>query len=384
MTTNNVLTFFIQQKKIAAILIATILMWTVGLPFLLNSANAAGVTLFTDTLSDSDLNVPSNHTIAFTTSNTGQLAATETMTITLESGFVIPDALDFNDIDLTVGGSGQTLAGSAAAGTWGVSVATTTRVITFTSQDTTIGTSTAVIIAIGTNATGGTRQITNPGVAKSYTVDVVVGTANQDTGTTRVAIIDDVTMTASVDTVFTFNIYGVATNTSPITGETATTTASTTATTIPFGTLDPNEPGFAAQILSVTTNAVNGFSVTVQQDGNLESASTADIDVFFDGDATTTPIAWLPPSATPGLENTYGHYGITSEDDTLSWGGGDPFGSGLYSGSFSSSSPLEVFYNNDVSSNATTAVAIKIEVSGLQEAATDYTNTLTYIATPVF
>jgi hypothetical protein len=383
MTTNNVLTFFVHQKKIAAMLIATVLMWSVGLPLMINSAQAAGVTLFSDTLSDSDLGVVSNHTIEFTTSPTGQVIASESMSVTFESGFSIPDALDFEDIDLTVGGSDQTLAAAASPGIWGVSVATSTRTITFTSNNTTIGTSTAVIIAVGTNATDGVEQITNPGTPKSYTVDVVVGSSAQDIGTTRVAIIDDVTVTASVDTVFTFNIYGVATNTSPITGETATTTASTTATTIPFGTLEPGVPGFAAQQLSVTTNAANGFSVTVQQDGNLMSASTADIDTFVDGDATTTPIAWVPPSAVPGLENTYGHYGITSEDDSFA-GATDPFGSGLYSGSFSSSSPLEVFYHNDPVNATTTYVAIKVEISSLQEAATDYTNTLTYVATPIF
>ncbi len=190
-------------------------------------------------------------------------------------------------------------------------------------------------------------------------------------------------VTAAVDTTFTFSIAGVAASTTAITGE-ATTTITTTATSVAFGTLNAGVIGVAAQSLTVSTNAKNGFSVTIQQDHDLVSASTADINVFVDGDATTTPVAWTPPSGQVGDDTTYGHYGITSEDGTLSWGGGDPFGSALYSGSFAATAPLEVFYHNGVANGATTSVGIKIETSALQEAANDYSNTLTYVATPVF
>jgi len=209
MTTHNVLQFFTQQKKVAAILIVTILMWSIGLPLLLNSANAAGVVSFSDTLSDSDLGVVSNHTIAFTTSNTGQLLGGESLTITFESDFAVPALLDYTDVDLKVGAAEQTLGATPSAGVWGVS--TSTLSITFTSSDTTIGTSTAVEVQIGTNATSvatGDQQIINGTTEKSYTINVALGSGGTaDSGTSRVAIINDVNMTASVDTVFTFNIY---------------------------------------------------------------------------------------------------------------------------------------------------------------------------------
>jgi hypothetical protein len=89
--------------------------------------------------------------------------------------------------------------------------------------------------------------------------------------------------------------------------------------------------------------------------------------------------------------DTYGHFGITSEDSTLnpaSPGGADRFGTQLYAGNFSTST-LEVFYHNGPADGATadigeTDVAYHIEIMSLQEAGTDYTATLTYVATPIF
>ena len=375
-----------DQKNISLLLIILILTWALGLPLQINNVNAASLTNISDTISDSDMNSVSNHTIQFNTSPTGELTDGENLTITFESGFVIPDALDFTDIDMRVGGAEQTLASSASAGQWGVSVATTTRVITITSASTTeaIGSGTTVIIEIGTNATSGAignQQITNPGTSKSYTVDI--GGTMDDSGEMRVAIINDVVMSAAVGTSFTFTISPVDAGVS-INGEGVTTFATSTATSMGFGALEVDTPKVMAQQLSVVTNAKTGFTVTVQQSQNLTSAS-ADIDLFVDGNATSTPEAWVAPTGTAGQENTYGHYGITSEDISLS--GGDEFGTAFYAGNLDT--PREVFYHTSIANGlipneGMTRVAIKIEINSLQEAGSDYSNILTYVATPVF
>lgn len=251
MTTSNILEILRRQKKVSMMLLATILLWSLGLPLWINNVDAASVTSFSDTLSDSDTSVVSNHTIQFTTSGTGELTAGENLTVTFESGFVIPDLLDHTDLDMTVAAAEQTLAGAASGPTWGVSIATTTRIITITSGTSTIATGTTVVIEIGNHASegaAGDQQIINPGTAKSYTVDV--GGSMDDSGQTRVAIIDDVAVTASVDTIFTFNIYGVNASTSVITSESLATSATTTATSMPFGTLEGGTPKLLAQKLT--------------------------------------------------------------------------------------------------------------------------------------
>ncbi|NBV76676.1 hypothetical protein EBR66_00710 [bacterium] len=210
----------------------------------------------------------------------------------------------------------------------------------------------------------------------------MIGGTQDNSGETRVAILSNVTVTASVDTSFTFTVAGVASGAS-VNGDT---TSTTTATAIGFGTLVPTVPVIAAQDLTVTTNAVNGFSVTVQEDQNLTSANGADIDLFKDGNENVAPTTWTSPTNTLGQEKTYSHLGISSEDATLT--AGDEFGTSLYAGNFGSTT-RQVFYHNGPANGSTanigaTRVGYKIEIASLQEAANDYINRITYVATPVF
>nr|MBP6924595.1 hypothetical protein [Candidatus Paceibacterota bacterium] len=242
-----------------------------------------------------------------------------------------------------------------------------------------------IIIRIGTNATGGTNRITNP-TAGSYELYITAGTV--DTGRTRVAIIDNVLVEAIVNTSFTFTITGVATST-VVNSET--TTGSTTPTSIDYGTLSAGSAEVLAQRLNVTTNANNGFVVTVESDSGFQSANGADIDIFDDGVDTANPAVWNAPSTVVSQENTWGHWGVTSSDSDLNSLGG------FYTGEFdanefiavSSTSPRQVFHHdgpsNGIQNNTgSTTVAYKVAISALQEAADDYNTTLTYIATPTF
>jgi len=364
----------------AAILAFAIILWTLGVPSL-RFAEAANVISFSDTLSDSAPSVVSNHTIEFVTP-TG-IVGGETISIVFPTGFTGIGALDFNDLDLAVNGTDEDLAGTAATTDWGVNASG--NIIDIESGTDTIGAGATVTIEIGTNALAGATgdsQITNPATSTSYQLDLLVGA--DDTGSTRVAIVDAVTVTASVDALFTFTVGAVASGTA-VTGS-DTTSVLPTATTIPFGQLEALTAKSAAQTLEVSTNAANGFVVTVQADQQLLSANGADIDGFANGNYTSTPGAWSSPTGLPTDEDTFGHWGLSSTDATMD--GSDPYSGGT---SFVSASttPVEVFRHDgpadgSTAGQGTAEVIYKVEISALQEAATDYTATLTYVATPVF
>lgn len=377
---SNARTSFSLLQATAAVAAIAILLWSLGLPSF-RIAEAANVTSFSDTLSDSAPSALSNHTLQFVTPN-GVIGG-GAITINFPAAFTGVGAIDSGDVDLTVNGSPETLGDTPSGATWGVSTTSTSIIIT--SGTGTIASSATVTIAIGTHTTVGgvgNEQITNPATSTSYEIDVTVGA--QDNGSTRVAIVNTVEVTASVDTTLTFNIDGVGGGTA-VNG--TSTTGSSTATAIPFGTLQAGVATTVAQQLSVTTNAKNGFVVTVQADGQLVSATGADIDGFANGTYTSTPTTWSGPSGSLGNENTYGHWGITTADNSVTAGLTDEFGDNEFVSA--STSPVEVF-RHDGPANGTTAhmgrteVAYQIQITALQEAGDDYNATLTYVATPVF
>jgi hypothetical protein len=363
-------------QVVAGVVASALLLWSTGFPTVFRSAEAASITNASDTLSDSDLGVRSNHTIRFTTPN--GIGSGNTVIITFPTSpdnFALTNeatGLDFNDMDLTDDGAEQTLGTSNGAAQWGVATTTTTIVLTAPSGATT-SSSSVMVLEIGTNATSGATgdtRIVNPDTVGSY--EITIGGSMPDSGSVMVAIIDDVVVSASVDTTFDFSVAGVNNGLS-VNGTTTSTTSSATA--IGFGTLSSGVITTAAQDLTVTTNASNGFAITVYQDTNLMSSTGADIDGFIDGSYTDTPAPWQHPGADPIDEDTWGHWGLTSNDPDL-------FGSNLWVSP--STTPRTVWSHTSVVNASTTRVGYQADISALQEAGDDYTATLTYIATPTF
>lgn len=364
-----------RSKQVATVLLASTLAWAIGLPTFFTTASAAQLSQISATASSSVPSTATNYTIRFTSTTT--VAIGQTITVQLDpttNGFVVSGSLTFADIL----GTGLTPVSGCGVGADEVTVGFTNDpdVITLTACDP---------IAAGAKVlTFTNNRITNPATPGSYIVRIA-GTQT-DRGDTRVAVVNQVTVTASVDTTLTFTVAGVASG-QTINGETISTT--TTATAIGFGTLASGTPVLAAQDLTVTTNAQNGFIVTVRQDQNLLSSNGADIDTFQDGANTATPIAWVGPAATLGNENTYGHMGLTSDDTDLN---ANEFYSGAvikYAGNFFATTTRTIFSHNAPSDGTTqnigkARVGYKIQVSALQEAATDYTNRLIYVCTPTF
>ena len=377
---------FSLLQATAAIVALTIMLWSVGLPSL-QFVEAANVITLSNTLSNSAPAGLSDHEIYFITP-TG-VANAETITVDFSDGPFVVGSVDYTDIDVLDDTNNLTVgANCLGVEEVGASFSGATLTLEFCLGDgasiPAFGTTT---ILIGENATFGgdggdaDEQLTNPGTG-SYEIIFTVGSS--DVGETRVAITPTVQVTAAVDTEFTFTVNGVGggatVNVADVTDGT------TTATAIPFGVLDADTASTTAQDLVVSTNAANGFVVTVTSDGQLDATNGADIDGFRNGNFDSTPVAWEAPTPVLGDDDTYGHWGITTALLT------DPFDAGGSGGLFvsaSSTAPVEVFRhdgptNGTITGEGTTRVGYKIEVSNLQEAADDYQATLTYVATPVF
>ena len=360
------------QRVVATLVASAMLLWSIGY---YTTAQAANLTTISNTLTDSDLGATSGHTIAFTVPTGSALAAVSEIDITfpddLGSGFLLGTLAQANF--------------SATSGAVGAGTANAIDTFSILGQVVTLSLTTPVTAGQEVVITVEDGIVTNPDAAGS--TEFTVTTTEGDSGKTRVAIIDNVLVTAIVETAFDFVISGIATST-------ATNGTSTTGTTLPtaidFGVLTAGESKTLAQQLNVTTNARNGFIVTVQSDGDLQSSTGAVIDNFVEGsDVSDTGTAWASPVPDVNDETSWGHWGLASDDGDLnSLGGfyGQEFGASYIA---ASTSARQVFHH-DGPSNGIAAnigevnVIYQIEITPLQEAADDYNTTLTYIATPIF
>lgn len=371
-------------QAIAIVASFAIILWSLGFPTF-RFADAANLTQVSDTLSDSSPAASSTHTVAFT-SPTGVLNGAYA-TVTMPVGFTGVSNITASDITFNIAALGdQTVAANCAAAD-NIGFTTSGQDLIFelcTGDGAVIAAGGTTTITIG-SASG--NQIVNPadpaGGTESYEVNIAAGAS--DSGATRVVIIDSITVTASVDTIFNFAVDGQPAGTA-MNGSVS--TGATGSTTIPFGTLTNGNATRTAQLLTVNTNAANGYTVTVQIDGPLESSTGADIDSFDDGVDTDSPVSWSAPAGTLGSENTYGHWGVTSDD--LAAQRSSEFTSNTYVGV--STTPKIVMghtgpangTNDGTAGVGTTTVGYQIEISALQEAGDDYTAQLIYVATPTF
>jgi hypothetical protein len=365
-------------KAVAMAVGISVFLWSTGLPTLFHAVEAASITSASDVLSNSAPSASSVHTITFSTPN--GMAAGETFEVAFHADFDSA-SLVIGDVSATVNGSASSTAAAAGANTFGVD-GLGTDTLEFTAGTGGVASSSVLVLTIGDEA--GT-MIANPAVTTSYEIIIGGGASTmQDSGQVRVAIIDQVTVSASVDASLTFVVSGVASG-ATVNGSPTTTVAETTNTTLPFGSLTIGQSETLAHDLVVTTNAVSGFSVTVEQTGALESSTGATIDGFIDGSNTVTPTAWQSPGAVIPDDLTYGHWGVTSDDGTTTRAAeftSDTWVSG-------STTPIVIMGHDGVSDGlvsgeGATRVGYQVEISGLQEAGDDYTTSLRYIATPTF
>lgn len=371
-----------MQRGIATLLAIALVFWAVG-AHMFTSAEASNLTYVKDTLSDSDTGSASNHTIQFL-SPTG-VGSNATITVTFPLGFNIStSSVAVADVDFEINGVDETLTAAApGAGEWQMTIVGQDLRLRSGSAES-LGVNASATIKIGTNADGpGVNRVTNPTNINSYEFSITAGAS--DSGQTRVAIVDNVLVTANVDTTLTFTVSGVA-NGATVNSSPTTTATTTTSTALPFGTVAAGVSKTLAQDLTVATNAIHGYVVTVEQDANLLSSTGADIDGFIDGAYTNTPTAWVAPTNNIALENTWGHWGLTSDDISL-LGAGVDFAANQWVAA--STTPRAIMAHDGPADGVTNdigsaRVGYQIQISALQEAGDDYNTTLTYIATPTF
>lgn len=346
-------------RAVAMLVAFAVVLWAIGFN---NTAQAANLNLVSNTLTDSAPASLSGHDFRFTVPASSTIGVGQNITVTFPALFTDVSTLLSGDLTVSVNGTTTAIGGFTAVG----------QVVTFNGVTATSGDIVRIIMAA--------TKVTNPAVG-SYEFII---TTPSDIGRTQVAIVDTVEVTAIVNTTFDFRILPLATSTA-ING--TSTTGSTGTTSIPFGQVFDGVIETLGQRLTVETNARNGFVVTVEQDSNLQSSTGADIDGFADGTYTNIPVVWSVPTNVLLQENTYGHWGLTSNDSDLNAGeftsgGGDKWVA-------ASTTPRLIFSHNGPSDGSTqdyglVDVAYQIQIRSLQEAGDDYNTTLTYIATPTF
>lgn len=218
-----------------------------------------------------------------------------------------------------------------------------------------------------------------------------------DTTTVSVGVIEAVRITASVAPQITFQISGIA---SGVTACGVSTDVSTTAAAVPLGELSISAFTDAAQSLSVSTNATNGYAVTAvandqlgRDAGTCAGDPTTNADCIQDsrGDTATmshtTPDEWAV-AANKGfafsLDNANGT-GLTAafEYGTVSGGCTGGYCARQFADAEGSQAPQTIFSATDVADEHNLYVCYRAIVPSTQ-AAGDYENHVTYTATATF
>jgi len=352
-----------QNKTIKKIIVYLCI---ISLIFILSplpkATNAANIINASDTLSDSNRGATADHTIRFT--NNIAIPANGYFEVVLQNEF------------------GNITGGTCPVGGAESIPNTETYRCTFAT-----GTSTGqhtLVLADVTNP--------DPGALTPTSYFVYIKSYNNTGGLLekvdlKVAVIDEVIVTAKVPATLTFTISNVPTSTA-VNGITTTGFGGTS--TLAFNTLDTAASSTLGQALRVTTNADDGYIVTVEQDHDLVSNSSSTINSFNnspDYTGSTTPETWKAPLNLLDQYHTYGHMGLTTDDADLTTYGYSDFQGSKYAG-LNNMNTMVIMHHTGPSDGTTqnigyAKVAYSIEIASLQEAG-DYTNTLTYICTPTY
>lgn len=249
------------------------------------------------------------------------------------------------------------------------------------------GTNTPISPATDTTHTEGTAD-SYPIIVKNFAASANPNSASPiDSTRVQVAHIESVRVTATVNPSIDFTIAGVASGVSRCG---ATTDVTTTALSVPFGTMGLNTFKNLAQQLTVSTNAASGYVVTVSEDDELgkDGATTPFIiDALGNGGnmLETTSAEWT----TAGV-NGFG-YSIQNIDAFAV-----PFqyttATGFCTGTFcarqfanitAAETPQTIMSSTGIADVEDIYVCYRLGVGGTQ-AAGDYENQITYTATGTF
>ena len=214
------------------------------------------------------------------------------------------------------------------------------------------------------------------GVADSYSIILQSEDSSnnaQDKTIMKVAPVDGVLVSATIEETISYTIAAVSTSTSACG---ATTSVTTTATAVPFGSILNVDTFYdAAQTHAITTNSSNGYVLTTQYDQalSLDGAGVTTIpDTSCDSSCSTgTPGAWATAT-----NNGFGYTlaNITGTDAAFTNATGyKPF----------SASAVTIMSKASSTTGSQIYSCPRLTVDSAQQTGT-YFNKLTYIATPKF
>lgn len=258
---------------------------------------------------------------------------------------------------------------------------------------------------------GAAQELLNPNPSSTHTQgqadDYSVRIQNLDSSDAaidsvdvKVVLIEAVRVTATVEETLSFTIAGRASGT---TGCNQAADVTTTVYSVPFGSLTVNSFTDAAHDLEVSTNAADGYSVTVRATdqmglagvtctGDVGEANNCIKDTVCDGsscDHTSTNVDDWETSTVNGLG--YSLESIDGSDAKWEYDGtsgtcdgtGADFCAAQFADTEDGQAAQEIMSNTGPVNSKNIYVCYRISVSGTQPAG-DYYNTITYIATPTF
>ena len=179
------------------------------------------------------------------------------------------------------------------------------------------------------------------------------------------------TLTLTVNDTLSFAVNAIASNQSC---DGTTTTAASTSTTIPFGTVTAASNAVVCQQLTAASNSTNGYSVYARYTSAPTNALGQTI-------ANLTPGTNAAPSAfsAAGTEA----YGYSTNDSTLGTGTPNRFTSPTQGWAAMTTSNAEVAYQPGPSTSTTFNVAHQVGVSLITKPGT-YVTTIIYTCTPIY
>ncbi|MBM3205758.1 hypothetical protein FJZ41_02860 [Candidatus Shapirobacteria bacterium] len=355
-------------------------------------------------------------TVAFTTANAvpaggdilitipdpasgGNDGAPDTADSTVNNGFDF-NGITTSNITCPTGGSWSVTSATAGSGSGHTVVCTTSSLI---------GASTALSIGIGSTA----RGLVNPaaiysghtqGVADTYTVSVQTRDASDnaiDNVDVKVAPVEAVLISATVDETLTFQVQGVVTGTAACG---AAVDITTTAYSVPWGTLstaDTFKDG--AQQLTVSTNAGSGYTVKIEENdqmgkngntcpGNGSEANNCIQDTTCSASACTesTGYGWTDAVTYHGLG--YSLDNVDGTDAAFVYNSNDPCSTSAGAGTFcarqiadqqASETKATIMSNGSPVNSKDIYVCYRIAISAIQPAGYYYSK-VKYTATATF
>ncbi|MFH1713806.1 MAG: hypothetical protein ABH876_01340 [Patescibacteria group bacterium] len=348
-------------------LVLGLILTMVGTYLIIPISQAADASGESDTLSDSRPTVLANHDIKFKMDASTTIANLETVTLTFNSFThgATPSVIgDWKVLYDTNGVSTYTDLPESSGANWTFATgsgASPVYTFTFTTAGATlIGTDKYIQITF----TNGTGKLPNPAVG-TYKIDIA-GTFG-DTGVTYVAVVDGVSVTATVAESLTFSIDETILDFGTIPTDALRYTTGGAASGGGVGEAGAGEP---AQI-TAATNAAGGLSVTIRSIG--DGGGNAGLY----SSSTTNLIAAATPLATDGVDAEYAAYAKNASGITIVSG----FEA---SGTTALTTTAQPFLSIAAAGSGTVDLSAKAGITDITEAASDYTDTLVVVATPTY